>query len=49
MVNACIVTMFHLVPRRRGGAKIPQCGRPVVAHDLCEKHYADRIRLGGVA
>lgn len=47
MVNGCKVTLPHLVPRYRGKAETPTCGRPVVAHDLCEKHYADRIRLGG--
>lgn len=33
----------------RGGGERPRCGRPVVAHGLCEQHYADRIRLGGTA
>lgn len=48
-MNTCKVTMFHLVPPRRGKMKIPACGRPAVAHGLCEKHYADRIRLGGAS
>lgn len=45
----CEVTMFHLAPRYLGRGSIPLCGQPVVAHGLCEKHYADRIRLGGAA
>lgn len=24
-----------------------RCNLPVVAHGLCEHHYADRLRLGG--
>jgi len=45
----CKVTLFHLAPVNRGwhGLVLPLCARPVVAHGLCAKHYADRIRLGG--
>lgn len=45
----CPVTMWHLAPRYLGRGKLPICGASTVAHGLCEKHYADRIRLGGAA
>jgi hypothetical protein len=51
--DRCRVRLFHLPlvsrgeGKKSGGLVLPTCGRSVVAHGLCEEHYADRIRLGG--
>lgn len=45
-VESCPVTD---IPQGRHGGPSTHCGLPVVAHGLCERHYADRVRLGGTA
>jgi hypothetical protein len=55
-VTTCNVTVYDAIPPRlnargRGATCIIDrpCGAAVVAHGLCAKHLADRVRLGGAA
>lgn len=34
---------------RQFRASTHRCNLPTVRRGLCERHYADRVRLGGVA
>lgn len=48
----CHVTIYHRGRIHYGkgggrGSELPKCGLPVVKYGLCERHLADRVRLGG--
>lgn len=45
MVTGCKVRVYDA--KGRPNRAHPTCNQPVVDHDLCEKHLADRVRLGG--
>ena len=47
-MTTCHVTL-PTAPRTRskGSPPVPVCGKPAVKYGLCQRHYADRIRLGG--
>lgn len=50
VITTCKVTLFHVPKVRVGNAtRYAICGQPVVKYDLCAHHYADRVRMGGVA
>lgn len=48
-MNGCKVRMWQTILSVAREVQSYRCGDPVVAHGLCEKHYADRLRLGGAA
>lgn len=45
MSDTCKVAIFTGERGHGRGAKLPECGQPVVRYGLCEQHASDKERL----
>lgn len=49
MVAGCPITIWRPIASVRQPIRATRCNQPVVAHGLCAKHEAERVRLVGGA